>query len=614
MSQAKRSNIISGWIIGNQAILESPLSYEAWENFYRRTVFKDWFDLGEKKDDYALALAAKFNHSLLLSGYYQSTSISLAGVASYIKGHTEKMYDYVINFIEDVVDALKEYAGKTSVPETEDYRKLGEAIKEVERSGTPTLLRVRGILWYVTWIGFHPRYIGTEVFGPLPIEVPSSLDSFTEDRRLGVAIPFAWKVVKYDKLPITQRIPEIPVDAAAQPVQGEYDGKVPLLNFFNAPLFYATGGGSVDLLKTPLGEIRHQYPMLYYDMGPDVAATALVFGYDCPMMLKWRVVYEYAQNAKKLMDYQDKELEKAAFRPLEIAARVCQNSKPVFGALHLSAIHGYVLHPTITGALYDVFEWARAKGIFAELYDKVDALAKAGSNAQEKRGFSSLIWGLVPKFYNLFPLKGTTRAAAKSAHETWWYGFLALYPSIGDGRAYPAIITFSKWNIHPGSHYWGYQLDGEFIPVHKFDEKELVLVAKYLFAEDEDFVCEGGRRTTAALEVDGRTVEVPWCEGGTLRASTEEPVAGRKAPTLADVGFEPSKLGKYARKLYQHLHINYWKILERSWELANSDTEVASFYAAIYHTLPSEEEVKAYLEGRQPELWKLDEDVLGTLK
>ena len=602
------------WRISVQAILESPLSYEAWEDFGLRTVFRDWFELGEKKDDYALALAAKFNHSLLLSGYYQPTSFSLAGVARRIEGHTERMYEYVANFIEDVVDELKDYAGKKSIPETEDFRKLGEAIKEAERSGTPTLLRVRGILWYVTWIGFHPRYIGAEVFGPLPIKVPTSLNGFTEDRRLGVAIPFAWKIANYEKLPITQRIPEIPVDAAAQPVSGAYDGRVPLLNFFNAPLFYTPGGGSVDLLKTPFGSIVHQYPMLYYDMGPDVAATALVFGYDCPMMLKWKVVYEHAQNVRPLMDYQDKELERAAFRPLEVAVRVCQNSKPVFGALHLSAIHGYVLHPAITGALYDVFEWARAKGIYADLYEKVEAIAKAGSNAKDKRGFSSLIWGLVPKFYTLFPLKGTTRAAAKNAPETWWYGFLALYPSIGDGKAYPAIITFSKWNIHPGSHYWGYQLDGQFIPVHKFDERELVLVAKYLFAEDEDFVCEGGRRTTATLEVEGRTVEVPWCDGGTLRASTEEPVAGRKVPTLADVGFDARKLGKYAKKLYHHLHVKYWEVVTKSWELVNNNTEFTSFYAAIYNTLPSEEEVKAYLEGRQPELWKLDEDVLGTLE
>jgi len=602
------------WQIAIQGVLESPLSYEAWENFGSGTIFKDWLDKGEKKDDYALALATKFNQSLLLSGLNEATSLSLEGATQYPEGHTEKMFDYVIDLIDAVLDELKGYAGKTSVPETEDFRKLGAAIKEVERSGSPTLLKVRGLIWYVTWICFHPRYIGAEVFGPLPIEVPSSLDKFTEERRLGVAIPFAWKVGKYEKLPITQRIPETSVDAAAQPVQGEYDGKVPLLNFFNAPLFYATGGGSVDLLKTPLGEIRHQYPMLYYDMGPDVVVTALVFGYDCPMMLKWKVVYDYAQEVRPLMSYQDKELEKAAFRPLEIAARVCQNSKPVFGALHMSAIHGYVLHPAITGALYDVFEWARAKGIFANLIDKVDALAKAGSNAREKHGFSPLIWGLVPKFYNIFPLKGTTRAAAKSAPETWWYGFLALYPSIGDGRAYPAVITFSKWNIHPGSHYWGYQLDGEFIPVHKFDERELVLVARYLFAEDEDFVCEGGRRTTAALEVDGRTVEVPWCEGGTLRASTEEPVAGRKVPTLADVGFDPRRLGKYAKKLYQHLHIKYWEVVNENWELAKRDTEVRAFYGAIYATLPSEEEVKDYLEGRQRELWKLDYDKLKTLE
>jgi len=63
MSQAKKSKWISGWIIGNQAILESPLSYEAWENFGFRTVFKEWFELGEKRDMRLLGSSTPFGDS-----------------------------------------------------------------------------------------------------------------------------------------------------------------------------------------------------------------------------------------------------------------------------------------------------------------------------------------------------------------------------------------------------------------------------------------------------------------------------------------------------------------------------------------------------------------------
>ncbi|MEM3327022.1 MAG: hypothetical protein QXK63_06205, partial [Thermoproteus sp.] len=501
-------NWVGGFVLGFNGPNLAPNIYEAVEDLRFYNPVDALLD-GKDFDDVAIAIYLKMLGAMVLAPRsYPGTmtnDATLELLIPYMDFGLEALKvrdkaNLLQRAVKEGVEALVNNADKVKPIDVGDNRQAFiKRLEEVESTGGSMFVWYRKVPYYITTVKFWPSYVFLNIYGFTP----------RVEGRLGVAIPFTWHYTD-ETFPPMEEINDIKYEDLIGGAKPNIVLRT-LSNFsygpgvwppFNIPLFFKRGGGELLLEKGKYqAEAWLRYPLIYAVMAKDHIPIITAFSYDCPVMLKARLVKQYADEVSKLVkNYPPEFLE-----PADALVQACKDVK-VLGISTPAFVMTYYMHPLINLPLINALTWLKIRYGSSKVSATLDFIAENFSRINwdeyaREHNLAPMLRTLMQRTAAVIPLSGYTVDSTLSPSRHRFYAAVGFHPVMRAGERFdpknsnhqrnfftwfvhPVVFTFSKDNVHPGGLLFAYKEEGRYVPMHEVTFDEMDKLARYLYFTD----------------------------------------------------------------------------------------------------------------------------------